>query len=272
VKPAALILAALAMLSAAATTIGSSSASASAAMGMSSGVFDTGCLYSHTLPDDPLVHPNMAGMSHLHDFFGNRSTKGRSTGNSLLSAARESASNTTCKDKRDGSAYWTPALYQEGVKVRPDKVHVYYRNHSNVPAKPLPVGFGMITHKHFWWCGPGTTKHRDGIVPACPNGRLFVILIFPNCWDGVRMFSQNGSHVSFGTRCDAAHPVRIPQLSLVLSYRVDGKPHTYALASGDPTTAHADFFNAWEPQRLARLVEACLNHGRVADCKRDNNR
>jgi hypothetical protein len=241
---------------------------------MSTGVFDTGCLYSHTLPDDPLVHPNMPGMSHVHDFFGNRTTKGGSTGNVLLDATRTNASNTTCKDKRDGSAYWAPALYQNGVKVRPDRVHVYYRHRGSVPAKPFPVGFGMITHKHFWWCGPGTTKHRDGTVPACSNGRLFVILTFPACWDGRRLYSQNGSHVSFGMKmqCDAAHPVTIPQLTVFLSYRVDGEPHIHVLASGDPRTAHADFLNAWEPDRLAHLVDACLNHGRVANCNRDEGR
>lgn len=271
-KPAALLLSALAVLLTATASVGSSPGSA--AMGMTRGVFDTGCIYSHTLRDDPLLHPNMPGMSHVHDFFGNRTTMGRSTGNGLLKATRANTKNTTCKDKGDGAAYWAPALYQDGAKLRPEKVHVYYRHQGSVPARPFPIGFGMITDKHFWWCGPGTTKHRDGTVPACPNGRLFVILTFPACWDGVRRFARNGSHVSFGMRmqCDAAHPVRIPELTVFLSYRVDGKPHVYTLASGHPRTAHADFFNAWEPKHLARLVEKCLNHGRVPNCNDEKTR
>jgi hypothetical protein len=241
---------------------------------MSRGVFDTGCLYSHTLPDDPLVHPNMPGMSHLHDFFGNRTTRGRSTGTSLLNSTRASASNTTCKDRQDGSGYWAPALYQNGVKLRPEKVHVYYRHGGSMPAKPFPVGFGMITHKHVWSCGPGMGKHHDDVVPTCPNQRLFVTLTFPSCWDGSRLFSQDGSHVSFGMRmkCDATHAVKLPELTATISYRVDGKPHVYALSSGAASTAHADFLNAWDPKRLAHLVDTCLNHGRVANCKEDDQR
>jgi hypothetical protein len=132
----------------------------------------------------------------------------------------------------------------------------------------------MITHEVYWWCGPGTTKYRDGTVPACPNGRLFVTLSFPMCWDGVHRFTQSGAHVSFGmkAKCDAAHPVRIPALTAFVEYKVDGKNHKYVLASGDPTTAHADFFNAWEPSRLAHLVDKCLNHGRVESCKDDKHR
>jgi hypothetical protein len=243
-------------------------------MAMSTGVFDTGCSYSHSLPDDPLLYPNMPGTSHLHDFFGNRTTTARSTGRGLLNAVKANVNNTTCKDKRDGAAYWAPALYQDGTKLRPEKVHVYYRHRGDIAATPFPVGFGMITHKHFWWCGPGTMKHRDDTVPACPNGSLFVILTFPVCWDGHRLFAQNGSHVAFAMRgkCDAAHPVSIPELTVFLRYPVDGKSHTYILSSGYPRSAHADFFNAWEPQRLAHLVEACLNHGRAASCKQDRNR
>jgi hypothetical protein len=266
VKLAAVIAAALAVLSAGGPAVGSSAGSP--AMQMSTGVFVTGCLYSHTLPDDPLVHPNMPGMSHIHDFFGNRTTTGRSTANGLLNAARENPEKTTCKDKRDDSAYWAPALYADGVKVRPDRMHIYYRHRGPEPVKPFPVGFGMLTHEHFWWCGPGTMKHFDDTVPACPNGRLFIILTFPGCWDGRRLYSQNGSHVSFGKKmqCDAAHPVRIPKVTIFLSYRVDGKSHIYSLASGPPATAHADFLNAWEPKRQAYLVDACLNHGRVPNC------
>ena len=29
------------------------------------------CPFSHRLPDDPIVSPNLPGASHMHDFFGN---------------------------------------------------------------------------------------------------------------------------------------------------------------------------------------------------------
>jgi uncharacterized protein DUF1996 len=240
----------------------------SAGISMFSGVFDTTCFYSHTLRDDPLLHPGASGASHVHDFFGNRTTDARSSGNTLIEAAGRDPAKTSCKDKLDRSAYWAPALYEGGRKLRPDNVHVYYRHHGDVPARPFPPGFGMVTHRHFWWCGPGTVRFEDGTVPACPKGRLFVILTFPACWDGVRLFASDGSHVSHGRRkCDAGHTVHLPRLTMFLSYRVDGKPHSYRLASGAPRTAHADFLNAWEPARLVHLVATCLNMGPMS-CER----
>ena len=45
------------------------------------------CGFSHTAPNDPIVHPGMTGMSHSHDFFGNRGTDADSTAASLLGGA-----------------------------------------------------------------------------------------------------------------------------------------------------------------------------------------
>jgi hypothetical protein len=254
-----LLTAVVVLASASASTGGTLS---SAGMGMFKGVFDTSCSYSHTLRDDPLLHPTHPGASHLHDFFGNRTTDAHSTGKRLIAAARADPAKTSCKDKLDRSAYWAPVLYEDGVRLSPDGVHVYYRHHADVRARPFPLGFGMVTHKHFWWCGPGTGRFEDGTVPSCPNGRLFVILTFPACWDGVRLFASDGSHVAHGRRsCPGTHPVQLPRLTMFLSYGVDGKPHSYRLASGPPRTAHADFLNAWEPVRLAHLVATCLNQG-----------
>ena len=233
----------------------------SSRMEMFKGVFDTSCSYSHTLRDDPLLHQGHPGASHVHDFFGNRTTDARSTGKTLVAAARADPTKTSCKDELDRSAYWAPALYEDGLPLRPEGVHVYYRHHADLRARPFPLGFGMVTHKHFWWCGPGTGRFEDGTVPACP-GRLLVILTFPACWDGERRFARDGSHVVHGRRhCPETHPVYLPRLTMFLSYRVDGQRHSYRLASGPPRTAHADFLNAWEPARLAHLVDTCLNLG-----------
>src|SRR4051794_35405056 len=58
-------------------------ASARAAAAGDQPIFVTHCFYSHTLPDDPIVHPNMPGASHQHDFFGNDSTNASSTLDSM---------------------------------------------------------------------------------------------------------------------------------------------------------------------------------------------
>src|SRR5215216_5502680 len=62
------------------------------------GVFSTLCRYSHSAPDDPIVHPGMPGMSHLHDFFGNVTTNADSTYDSLL------GQETTCTRPEDTAA------------------------------------------------------------------------------------------------------------------------------------------------------------------------
>src|SRR5690606_7057081 len=59
------------------------------------GQFVTGCAYSHTAPDDPIVHAGFPGRSHLHDFFGNTSTDAHSTLDSLLEG------ETTCQMQLD---------------------------------------------------------------------------------------------------------------------------------------------------------------------------
>jgi hypothetical protein len=276
-KAATILVTALIAVAVAAPPMGSSAPKpkpGGAMKAMTTGVFDTGCKYSHSLPDDPLLYPNEPGASHLHDFFGNKLTTARTSGSVLVNAAGGNPHETTCKDEQDDSAYWTPSLFQDGAKVRPENMHIYYRHRGTSPAKPFPVGFGMITHRFVWWCGPGSPKHSDGTVPACSNHRLFLNLVFPDCWDGVHKFAADGSHVSFGmkSRCDAAHPVVLPRITIFLSYRVDGKAHRYVLASGAPSSAHGDFLNAWQPQRLAHLVDKCLNHGRVDGCKDDKDR
>jgi hypothetical protein len=73
------------------------------------------CSFSHRAKNDPIVHPDMPGMSHSHDFFGNNSTNAHSTLSSLLGRS------TSCSLRADTAAYWVPTLYKHGHKVRPTK-------------------------------------------------------------------------------------------------------------------------------------------------------
>ena len=43
------------------------------------------------------------------------------------------------------------------------------------------------------------------------------------------------------------------------TYPIRGPGHDLKLASGETGTAHADFFNAWEPEALQREIESCLH-------------
>src|SRR3954467_11255045 len=86
---------------------------APAAHAVSGGEFSVACSYDHMLPDDPIVFPGGAGMSHSHDFGGNRTTNAFTTTASLLTGA------STCTRSVDRSAYWVPTLYKNGVPVHP---------------------------------------------------------------------------------------------------------------------------------------------------------
>src|SRR5688572_21537463 len=79
------------------------------------GAFHADCLPTHDAMDDPIVFPNKPGASHLHAFFGNRSTDARATNGTLR---RHRATSCMRDDEEkgapgpaDSSGYWVPALY-----------------------------------------------------------------------------------------------------------------------------------------------------------------
>src|SRR5436190_3915453 len=96
------------------------------------GVFATVCDFSHEAPDDPIVKPNQAGASHLHQFFGNATTAAASTYDSLR------AGGTTCRASQDASGYWVPALYKDGAEIQPTSMKVYYRAGRHEPGSIQP--------------------------------------------------------------------------------------------------------------------------------------
>jgi hypothetical protein len=51
----------------------------------------------------------------------------------------------------------------------------------------------------------------------------------------------------------------VPELMLAYTYPISGPGHELLLASGDTGTAHADFFNAWDPDTLAGEIRSCLH-------------
>lgn len=103
--------------------------------------FNATCDYSHSKPDDPIVLPGLAGASHMHSFFGNKSTDAFSTTQSLLDNKA-----TTCAPAEDLSAYWIPSLYEGNRAVEPENMIVYYGSRLPDPSAtlPFPEGFRMI--------------------------------------------------------------------------------------------------------------------------------
>jgi hypothetical protein len=231
------------------------------------------CGWSHRAADDPIVAPGHAGHSHLHDFFGSTITDAESTAETLRQGG------TTCDTKQDTAAYWAPALLSDDGPVAATKAVAYYRPGPGVePSQvhPYPFGLAMVagdadaldpqpTHLVGWHCGAGARLHHE--PPDCPPATpLSLRVVFPDCWDGIDLDSHDHRvHVAYSTggKCPASKPVAVPQLTLDIAYRFSGPAEGLVLSSGPISGAHADFLNAWDPQKLSTEVELCLNRGAV---------
>jgi uncharacterized protein DUF1996 len=237
------------------------------------------CNYSHSLSDDPIVFPRLAGASHLHDFIGGRTTDAFSTRTSLMGAA------TTCAMPADASGYWVPALYENNVRVLPtatSKDALFYYRRKGAPSgtivQSFPGGLKIIVGNAkatspqenpqlgrdiIFKCGPGSGVDLPAPPTQCSSGVLVISLRFPNCWDGVNLDStDHKSHMAYpvNSRCPKSHPVVLPRLESFFRYNVGTGPiGTIRLSSGPYYTAHQDFFNAWDPAVLQALVTRCLN-------------
>ena len=235
--------------------------------------FKVECGWSHSAPDDPIVHPGRPGRSHLHDFFGSTRTDANSAAVDLRGRG------TSCQNQLDTAGYWAPALLQDGVPVTPMGSVAYYRPGVEVdPAtvQPFPAGLMMVSGDHAatsaqpvdvaaWHCG--ASPNLTATPPTCPRtATLGVRIAFPDCWDGEHLDSDDHrAHVarSADGHCPASHPEAIPQLVFEVHYPVTGDPAQLELASGGVHGVHADFLNAWDQDALEREVRVCLNGGHV---------
>ena len=233
------------------------------------GRFVVECVYSHSAPDDPIVFPDEPGQSHLHDFFGNTSADAFSTTESLVGG------DTTCATTQDAASYWAPALFADGEKVDPGSSDAYYRAAPGVdPAdvEPYPVGLRMISGDSMSTEPQSTDvvgfscsrqQVRSTTPRECaPGAPMTLRVVFPDCWDTRNLDSEDHkSHMAFSDNdgCPSSHPQPLPQLEFAISYDFDGDLEDLRLASGPPETAHADFFNAWDPDKLAEEVRYCIN-------------
>jgi len=235
---------AVAAVALAGVTIPAGAAPGSRPAARPTGNFVSNCRYSHTAPDDPIVHPANPGGSHSHDFFGNTSTDAFSSLESLQAAPE------LCRRDGDSAAYWVPTLSDAGRVVKPTNVAAYYLVFGRDPTsiQPFPLGLRVVTDPagspERWACAGGDRQTPETTtVPDCPAGMHLVMRIhFPDCWDGTRIdSSDHRSHMAYAARgaCPSTHPVAVPHLRL--------------------DTGHADFFNAWDPAAQARLVDQCLH-------------
>ncbi|MEW7314657.1 DUF1996 domain-containing protein [Buttiauxella gaviniae] len=258
------------------------------------------CSYSHTLPDDPILYPGKPGVAMSHDFFGNTTANGNSTGTSLLANP-----TSTCENVADATSYWVPSLrLANGTIVKPAYQKTYYTNEAipssnRYPINAFPSGIQMLAGNHmgtgpnpnvsFLCTGRGySSTVPTNCVPDPEKGTQFNIGIsFPTCWDGqnlapmVMMGGPNNiAYPNSSGACPAGYPVRLPHISLNVAYMIGNVTDlSHAQLSMDPTldaqgnvtqlnwgsmyTAHADFFNAWKATAAQFMADYCLNKGRV---------
>jgi hypothetical protein len=269
-----------------------------------SGAFRTHCIESHIAEDDPLVFPGEPGQSHLHVFFGNPAVDAFTTIDSL-----QETEQTTCDGVSvNKSGYWVPALINaEGERIRYIDPLFYYKTGYHVPAEeitPMPQGLRIIAGNMMSdraqdvqvakfrcesWEAPepqfsaGDPLDHIPQIPDCEQNDIVEMrLVFPQCWDGENLSSDNyQDHMAYpiaaqapnvGTGyCPDTHPVAIPEISYNFGVRVTEEtgPSTDWRFVTDPAESegggysfHGDWMNGWDEEVMETIVSNCLNDAR----------
>jgi hypothetical protein len=252
------------------------------------GVFVAECGYSHSLRDDPIVHPGDPGASHRHDFFANTSTNASSTVRTMLAAS------TTCLLAKDTAGYWFPTGYFDGVRLVPTLAKVYYFGRPRDAVEAPPRGLQIVAgnagaaspagNPHVTWsCGAAGTR-RSPIVDHPYDCRglarrwhfvdsVVARVELPSCWDGTGLAPSDLAYVDSGG-CPTGFEHRLPGLHMQVHFGIldpcrphqrcsangNGRHVVLSLSSGPFYTFHADLWNTWHEHALKRLVRRCLDH------------
>lgn len=177
--------------------------------------------------DDPLVHPNQPGMSHLHKAWGNADFSAATTPASLAAGATTNCNRTGYSLNR--SSYWMPALVDDmGAVLQPDLISVYYKRGAASsrfcdPNSSVFVGtcVGLPNQIRYvfgwnmdnptakvegasWYCTGGDKLHHANLdqvfASGCKAGDILVAnTLAPNCWDGKYLDTpDHRSHMAYG--------------------------------------------------------------------------
>jgi hypothetical protein len=238
------------------------------------GVFRAFCAFTHRNQDDAIVFPNQPGRSHDHSYFGSPHAHAYATAESMRVVG-----DTSCNIAGDTAAYWVPTLFADGRAVEPRASIIEYVKGTFARVRPFPPDFKIIAGNAqaqapqnravTWWTCATPPPVPEGIprgrfaaseIPTCARDQELVLQVnFPNCWDGVRLDSDDHkSHMTYAVSrvCPASHPVAVPELRMIVRYpSVAGDAE---LASGGEYSAHADFVNSWDQSELERWVRIYL--------------
>ncbi len=239
--------------------------------GANPGIFTDTCRLSTTAPNDPILMPGMTGSSMQHDFFGNVSP------GATITPAKITGGATNCTTSADSSSYWTPALYQNGVAMKPTTTLIYWRAQTATASavKAMPAGITMIAGNEaaetpqnarvIGWTCSGQNQGRLTSQPHdCATGDIRLVATFPNCWDGHTLDGHTQKNVEYATAagCPAGYPVQIPQVVMHVSYPTSTASHlTLSVGptkQGSLLTGHADFMDGWNQSLMTADTAACI--------------
>ncbi len=247
------------------------------------GQFRVACEYSHFGADDPIIFPGQPGASHLHMFFGNTDTNAFTTEETLVN----SGGGTCSGFELNRSAYWTPALLDgQGNAVVPDQIILYYKTKHPDTVTAMPQGLQMLAgnldRESFetsallhWSCGPnGGGYNQTNRIPDCGGDLINASIVFPNCWDGVNLTSEDFlSHLTYvddNTACPDSHPRRLPKISILIYWPGVDSVEGWHLASDRSGsfnappggTLHADWWGGWNDDTMDLWIEGCMQASR----------
>jgi hypothetical protein len=158
-------------------------------------------------------------------------------------------------------------------ELKASTAHFYYREGGKPPedVQPPPPGLKVVPNTHVNWRCAQQTAVSPSPPTRCSSGALVVAIRFPDCSDGRIDSDDHRSHMAYaelqsdGTKqCPISHPNPVATLTMEVKFKIGTTSGTVKLSSdpqGAPpgSTMHADFFNAWDQEKLTALVESCIN-------------
>lgn len=265
------------------------------------GTWTERCAYDHTAKDDPIVHFDMPGMSHDHDFFGAVGVRADTIPSDITGGP------TTCLiiGARNmpglSHAVWTPAMFvcigtpigetctpdmPNAVRLVPKSATLRFASGGRGrDIAPLPQDLQIVagatstppikeSKETDWACfnRPGEAYERNTDFRGCPpDTSVHMSIGFPDCWDGKNTFNPINfrAHMAYSDtrrRCPATHPVPVVKLLVTVDFGKNIPQNAIAMASGIDKTIHADFFNTPDPVRLEQLMRNCV-YQRLVKCE-----
>ena len=216
-------------------------------------------------------------------FFGNTTVHAGTTTERLVNSG-----GGTCNGfELNRSGYWTPALLDgKGNAIVPEMIILYYKTKQPQKVERMPQGLKMVAGNTsaesfatsqflHWACGDSGKSYRVGNrIPDCGGDTINATIVFPQCWDGRNLdSSDHRSHmamVSPHADCPSSHPVRLPQISILLYFPGASSVAGWHLSSdrtggfntGPGATLHADWWGGWNDEAMDLWIDGCMKAAR----------